>query len=83
MSGKSHSKGILIIQSYLNYMYAREAPIDAAISICFEQNYGMIDGDSASSTELYAIISTLSGISFLTSLFSPTQYNTIQQFRVF
>ena len=62
MSGASHSKGVLIISSYLGEKYAQDVPLSLTASLCFEQLYNPIDGDSASSTELYAILSSLSGV---------------------
>jgi len=61
LSGKTHDKGVLILSGYLGSTFAQNYPLNLAISITFEQSYGGIDGDSASSTELYAIISSLSG----------------------
>ena len=60
MSGSSHSKGVLILTGYLGEQFAEEFPLTLTASICFEQLYGGVDGDSASSTELYAILSSLS-----------------------
>ena len=62
MSGTSHSKGVLILSGYIGQKYAQEMPLSLTASLCFEQMYGGIDGDSASSAELYAILSSLSGI---------------------
>ncbi len=62
LSGKTHDKGMLILSGYLGRTFAQRYPLNLAISITFEQSYGGIDGDSASSTELYAILSSLSGI---------------------
>ena len=62
MSGSSHSKGVLILTGYLGEQFAQEMPLSLTASICFEQLYGGVDGDSASSTEAYAILSSLSGI---------------------
>ncbi len=62
MSGNTHDKGVLILSGYLGRMFARKYPLCLAISMTFEQSYSGIDGDSASSTELYAILSSLSGI---------------------
>ena len=62
MSGSSHSKGILILVGYLGEMFAQDMPLSLTASLCFEQLYNGVDGDSASSTELYAILSSLSGI---------------------
>jgi predicted ATP-dependent protease len=62
LSGKTHDKGVLILSGYLGAKYAQERPLSLAASICFEQSYDGVDGDSASSTELYAILSSLSGV---------------------
>jgi len=62
LSGKTHDKGVLILSGYLGRTFAQNYPLNLSISITFEQSYSGIDGDSASSTELYAIISSLSGI---------------------
>lgn len=62
MSGSSHSKGILILAGYLGELFAQDMPLSLNASLCFEQLYNGVDGDSASSTELYAILSSLSGI---------------------
>ena len=60
MSGQTHDKGIQIITGFLGQTYAQEFPMALSCRVCFEQNYNGIDGDSASSTELYCIISSLS-----------------------
>lgn len=62
ISGTSHSKGILILTGYLGEMFAQDIPLCLTASICFEQLYNGVDGDSASSTELYGLLSSLSGI---------------------
>ena len=62
MSGNTHTKGMNIIAGYIGNKYAQDFPISLSCRVCFEQNYGGIDGDSASSTELYCILSSLSGI---------------------
>ena len=62
LSGSSHSKGILILSGYLGQMFAQDIPLSLTASICFEQLYSGVDGDSASSTELYALLSSLSNI---------------------
>ena len=62
LSGSSHSKGILILSGYLGEMFAQDFPLSLTASICFEQLYNGVDGDSASSTDLYAILSSLSGV---------------------
>jgi lon-related putative ATP-dependent protease len=62
LSGPIHSKGVMILSGYLSSRYARETPLSLSASLVFEQTYGMIEGDSASSTELYALLSSLSGL---------------------
>jgi len=62
MSGPTHNKGVYILAGYLRGKYAQDKPITMSASICFEQSYGGIDGDSASSTEIYALLSSLSGL---------------------
>ncbi|MBU2452043.1 MAG: AAA family ATPase, partial [Proteobacteria bacterium] len=62
LSGQTHDKGIMIVSGYLGRMFAQNYPLSVSISITFEQSYDGIDGDSASSTELYAVLSSLSGI---------------------
>ena len=62
MSGASHSKGVMILTGYLGELFAQNMPLSLTASVCFEQLYGGVDGDSASSTEAYAILSSLSGI---------------------
>lgn len=61
-SGPSHSKGFLILQGYLNGKFAHRQPLSFAASLTFEQVYDEVDGDSASSTELYALISAITDI---------------------
>lgn len=60
MSGHTHDKGVQIITGFLGQTYAQKFPMSLSCRVCFEQNYNGIDGDSASSTELYCIISSLS-----------------------
>jgi ATP-dependent Lon protease len=62
LSGSTHDKGVLILGGYLRAKYAQDKPLTLSASICFEQSYGPIDGDSASSTELYALISSLAEV---------------------
>jgi predicted ATP-dependent protease len=62
LSGNIHDKGVLILQGYMGGQYAQKNPLTLSASICFEQSYSGIDGDSASSTELYSILSSLSGL---------------------
>ena len=59
MSGASHSKGVMILGGYLGEKYARKIPLSVSASLTFEQMYSEVDGDSASSTELYALLSSL------------------------
>jgi len=62
MSGQTHDKGVQIISGYLGQTYAQDFPLSLSCRICFEQNYSGIDGDSASSTELYCILSSLAEV---------------------
>jgi len=62
LSGPIHDKGVLILTGYLGGIFAAERPLSLSASICFEQSYDGIEGDSASSTELYALLSALSGV---------------------
>jgi lon-related putative ATP-dependent protease len=62
MGGPIHTKGVLILSGYINDKYARDKPLSLSARLVFEQNYEGVEGDSASSTELYAILSGLSGL---------------------
>lgn len=62
LSGSSHSKGIYILNGYIGEKFAQDIPLSLTASICFEQLYNGVDGDSASSTEVYALLSSLSEI---------------------
>ncbi len=62
LSGPIHDKGVLILTGYLGGKYAHDRPLSFSASICFEQSYEGVEGDSASSTELYALLSALSGV---------------------
>lgn len=62
LSGEIHDKWVLIIEGFLRHSYAREFPLSIYASICFEQSYSEIDGDSASSTEVYALLSAIGEI---------------------
>ena len=62
LSGRFHDKGVQIIAGYLRSQFAQDKPLSLAASICFEQSYSGVDGDSASSTEIYALVSALSGL---------------------
>jgi ATP-dependent Lon protease len=62
MSGSTHNKGVLILGGYLRKKYAQDKPLTMSASIAFEQSYSGVDGDSASSTEIYALLSSLSGV---------------------
>ncbi len=62
LSGNTHNKGVLILSGYLGRTFAQTYPLCLSISLTFEQSYGGIDGDSASSTELYAILSSLANL---------------------
>jgi lon-related putative ATP-dependent protease len=60
LSGRTHNKGVLILGGYLRGKYAQNRPFSLSASLAFEQSYGGVEGDSASSTEVYAILSSLS-----------------------
>jgi lon-related putative ATP-dependent protease len=62
LSGRIHDKGVLILSGFLGWKYAQEKPLSLSASICFEQSYAGVEGDSASSTELYAILSSLADV---------------------
>lgn len=62
LSGSTHDKGILIMSGYLGWKFAQDAPLSLTASLCFEQSYGGVDGDSASCAELYALLSSLSDV---------------------
>ena len=62
LSGRIHDKGVLILSGYLGSKYAQDKPLSLSASICFEQSYSGVEGDSASSTELYAVLSSLADL---------------------
>ncbi|MBU2497368.1 MAG: AAA family ATPase [Proteobacteria bacterium] len=62
MSGNIHTKGVMILTSFLKERFAHNKPVSLTASLCFEQSYGMVEGDSASSTELFVLLSALAGV---------------------
>jgi len=62
LSGRFHDKGVQIIAGYLRGTFTLDKPLSLSASVCFEQSYSGVDGDSASSTEIYALLSALSGL---------------------
>ncbi|TVR59350.1 MAG: ATP-binding protein [Spirochaetaceae bacterium] len=62
LSGEIHDKGVYIIEGYLQSKYARDFPLSVRASVCFEQSYVEVDGDSASSTEIYVLLSAIAEI---------------------
>ena len=68
LSGRIHDKGVLILSGYLGARFATSEPLSLAASLCFEQSYEGVDGDSASAAELYVILSSLSGLPIKQSL---------------
>ncbi|MBI4492947.1 MAG: AAA family ATPase [Chloroflexi bacterium] len=68
LSGRTHSKGVLILSGYLLGMYAQERPLSISARLAFEQVYSEVDGDSASSAELYALLSSLADVPLRQSL---------------
>ena len=81
MTGPIHNKGLMILSSYLGRKYAQDMPLSLSAHITFEQNYSGIEGDSASSTELYCILSALSGLPLKQGIAvtgSVDQFGTVQ-----
>jgi lon-related putative ATP-dependent protease len=62
MSGNIHTKGVMILSSFLKERFAHNKPLSLTAAFCFEQSYGLVEGDSASSTELFALLSALAGV---------------------
>jgi len=62
LGGNIHNKGMLILSGYIRSVFGQKKPLALSASVCFEQSYSGVEGDSASSTELYAILSRLSGV---------------------
>jgi lon-related putative ATP-dependent protease len=62
LSGSTHDKGVLILAGYIRNMYGKDKPLALSASLCFEQSYGGVDGDSASSTELFVLLSSLADL---------------------
>jgi len=62
LSGKIHDKGVLILGGYLTRRYGSKVPLNLSASLCFEQSYSSVEGDSASAAELFALLSSISGI---------------------
>jgi predicted ATP-dependent protease len=62
LSGNIHTKGVMILTSFLRERFAHNKPLSLTATFCFEQSYGMVEGDSASSTELFALLSSLAGV---------------------
>ncbi len=62
LSGPIHDKGVMILNGFLGARFAQDFPLSLSASLCFEQSYEGVEGDSASSTELYALLSSLSGV---------------------
>ncbi len=81
LSGPIHNKGVLVLSGFLRGKFAQKRPLVMSASICFEQSYSGVDGDSASSTEIYAILSSLSQVPIRQELAvtgSVNQYGEIQ-----
>lgn len=79
LGGPLHSKGVMILTSYLNGTFALNYPLSLWASLVFEQSYGGVDGDSASSAELYALLSALSGAPIRQSLAVTGSVNQLGQ----
>lgn len=81
LSGNIHDKGLLILERYLAAKFAQDRPLSFTASICFEQSYSEVDGDSASAAELYVLLSAVSGIPIKQGIAvtgSVNQYGEIQ-----
>lgn len=81
LGGPLHSKGVLILSGFIASNYAVDQPLSLAATIAFEQSYGGVDGDSASSAELYALLSAIAGVPINQSFAvtgSVNQYGEIQ-----
>ncbi len=81
LSGSTHDKGVAILSGFLRHRFGQTHPVAMTASICFEQSYSGIDGDSASSTEIYAMLSALSGVpirQYLAVTGSVDQYGNVQ-----
>jgi lon-related putative ATP-dependent protease len=79
LSGPIHSKGVLILSGFLGARYASDRPLSLSASLVFEQSYGGIEGDSASSAELYALLSAISGLPIRQSLAVTGSVNQLGQ----
>jgi len=62
MSGNIHTKGVMILTSFLKERFAHNKPLSLSATLCFEQSYGLVEGDSASSTELFALLSAMARV---------------------
>ncbi len=62
LSGKIHTKGVMILTGFLRERFVQDKPLTLSATLCFEQSYGLVEGDSASSAELFALLSALSGV---------------------
>jgi predicted ATP-dependent protease len=79
MSGPFHTKGVLILAGFLRSRYAQEQPLSLDASLVFEQSYGGVDGDSASSTELYALLSAIAQVPIKQSIAVTGSVNQLGQ----
>jgi predicted ATP-dependent protease len=79
LSGEIHNKGAMIIEGFLRSFYAKDFPLSLFASICFEQSYGEIEGDSASSTEIFALLSAIAEIPFSQNIAITGSVNQLGQ----
>ena len=77
MTGRLHDKGLLTLNGFVGQRYARHKPLTLAASLTFEQSYEMIDGDSASTAELYALLSSISGVPIRQSIAATGSVNQL------
>ncbi|MEI6876179.1 MAG: AAA family ATPase, partial [Spirochaetota bacterium] len=79
LSGEIYDKAVLIVEGFLRSRYARDFPLAVTASICFEQSYTAVEGDSASSTAVYALLSAISGVSLRQDIAVSGSLNQIGQ----
>jgi lon-related putative ATP-dependent protease len=77
LGGPLHSKGVLILSGFLGERYAADLPLSLSASLVLEQSYGQVEGDSASSAELYALLSALSGVPIRQTLAATGSVNQL------
>jgi len=79
LSGEIYDKAVLIVEGFLRSRYARDFPLAVTASICFEQSYTAVEGDSASSTAVYALLSAISGVALRQDIAVTGSMNQVGQ----